>query len=297
MKKRLWGFGFVVVAMLLGAQAAQADAGKALVNNDYVRVRAKPNKDAPSVGFLYKNMVVEIKAQTPAPEKIGADSYYWYEVKGQELSGWVYGKFLTPSAPNWNVDTYDAPGDVEWLSRRFGESTWYDNQKMNMTSFSLDDYRNLMVAATNGNERAWYALKLTILQHLKENPYDPNYAYLKKRLYSAAFVKAVMGQPFVRQGQEIFETIPYTPELVAATVGEHPDLAYSMPEEYWNDKDVALQVLQSPNGCSSTSKIPAKLAGDADIKAAMDRCAAGNADAANPPRKKHKKKLADPAVQ
>lgn len=270
--KKLLKFGVVIVATFLAQGIQAAETAKALINSDYVRVRDKPVKDGAPVGFLYKNMVVEIKSQTPEKEKIGNDAYYWYQVKNNEMSGWVYGKFLSPNVADQNIDTYDAPGDMQWLYTRFGESTWYYNQKMSMQSFSIDDYRSLMRAAETGNEQAWIALRVTILSHLHEEPDDANYAYLKKRLYSVPFLKAVMNQPFVRDTQEFFEIVPYSRELVAATVGDHPDIAASMPAEYWNDKEIVLQVLRTPDGCQSTSKIPEKLARTPDIKAALAKC-------------------------
>lgn len=272
--KRFLRFGmemaFLLAALLLGAPAAQADGGKALVNNDYVRVREKPNKDATSLGFLYKNMMVEIRSQTQSPDKIGNDSFYWYEVKSKEVSGWVYGKFLTPSAANWNVDTYDAPGDVDFLSRRFGESTWYATQKMNMTSFSMEDYRNLMVAAANGSEMAWDALRVTILQHLKENPYDANYAYLKKRLYSDEFLQKVIVYPFVFNDQELLDLVPIPHTVVAKALGT-TGLAAQVPDEYWQDKEFVAQVMNSPSGCSFADRAEA-FRSDPRVKAALNRC-------------------------
>lgn len=267
--KRLFQFG-MILAMLCAAQIAHADAGKALMTADYVRVREKPLKDAASVGFLYKNMVVEIKSQTPQMETIGKDSFYWYEVKGKDVSGWVYGKFLTTSAARWDVDTYDAPGDTQWLYKRFGESTWYYEQKMSMQSFSMDDYRNLMHAAENGNEQAWVALKVTILQHLKDNPYDPNYAYLKNRLYSAEFMKHILQTSF---GGDYFQFVPYTRDLVIEALTQDIGFASRMPDEYWKDKGIVMLVLSDPAGCNFANYAGSKIdTSTPEVKASLKRC-------------------------
>lgn len=265
----------LVMFMSVGAQTASGDSGKAVVNGDYVRVRARPNTEAAPAGFLYKNMVVEIKTQTPDKQTIGNDSFYWYEVKGGDVRGWVYGKFLSPNVADVNLDTYDAPGDTQWLSRRFGDSTWYYNQKMDMRSFSLDDYRNLMRAAQDGNEQAWVALRVTILNHLKDNPNDPDYAYLKRRLYSDGFLLAVMNHGYAYNDPNFFEVVPYSRDLVAAALKRSTTLVPSIPDEYWNDKEIVLLVLNG-TGCSSeyTGKVSAGLARDPAVKAVLDRCRA-----------------------
>jgi hypothetical protein len=263
----------VVIISLLTAQGVNAEPAKALINADYVRVRENPLKDAAPAGFLYKNMIVEIRSQTPEKEKIGNDSHYWYEVKGNDVSGWVYGKFLSPNVANWDVDTYDAPSDMQWLYNRFGESTWYYAQNLSMQSFSIDDYRSLMRAAEMGNEQAWIALRVTILSHLSSNPDDTDYAYLKKRLYSVQFLKAVINHGFANR-PDFFDVVPISRELVAATVGDHPYIVESMPDDYWSNKEIARQVLRGPYGCNQgiLAKIPQELMRDSDIQAALAHC-------------------------
>lgn len=246
-----------------------ADQEKALINSDYVRVREKPGKDATPAGFLYKNMVVEVSAKSQEMEKLGNDSYYWYEIKNTELHGWVLGKFLTTSASNWNVDTYDAPGDTQWLTNRFGDSTWYGNQKMNMRSFSMDDYRNLMRAAENGSSQAWSALRVTILAHLNEEPNDANYAYLKMRLHSEKYLLKILSHSYAYDDPDFFSVVPHTPRLLAEALKSSGVLLDTMTDADWNDKEV---VLLSLNYDCSQNKIPSKLALNSDIKTALARC-------------------------
>lgn len=228
--------------LLLAAQPAHADGTQAVVNSDYVQVREKPDVKARSLGFLYKNMLVEIKTQTQTMVKVGKDSFYWFEVKGPDVSGWVYGKFLTPHTGGWDVDTYDAPGNVDWLATRFGESTWYYQQKLDMTSFSMDDYRNLMVAAANGNEAAWDALLYTILTHLKDNPYDANYAYLKKRLYSEEYLTKLLDNSPARVFPPILEYIPVSGKLLKKVLDVNPDAVFYLPAEAWQDPTVVAEI-------------------------------------------------------
>lgn len=282
--KMLLQFCAIIMTMFT-VQGVHAEPAKALMNADFVKLREKPLKDAAPVGFLYKNMIVEIRSQSPEKEKIGNDSYYWYEVKGNDVSGWVYGKFLSPNVANWDVDTYDAPSDMQWLYTRFGESTWYYDQKLSMQSFSMDDYRSLMRAAEGGSEQAWIALRVTILDHLRENPDDTNYAYLKKRLYSVQFLEAVMNQPYIDITRNFFDIVPYSRELVAATVEDHPNVVDSMPDDYWSNKEIVRQVLSGPYGCDDTrtAKIPADLMRDPEIKGAQAHC---RPESANKLRKK-----------
>lgn len=228
--------------LLLAAQPARAGNTQAVVNSDYVQVHEKPDVKSRSLGFLYKNMLVDIKSQTHDMVQIGKDSSYWFEVKGPDVSGWVFGKFLTPHAGGWNVDTYDAPGKVDWLVTRFGESTWYYSQKLDMTSFSMDDYRNLMAAAANGNEGAWDALLYTILTHLKNNPYDANYAYLKKHLYSEEYLASVIQYPYVWNLPQLFEYIPATGKLLHLTLGNNPDAVFYISPQAWQNPSVVAEI-------------------------------------------------------
>lgn len=265
------------IVMMFLPFCTQADNSKALMNADYVRVREKPLKDAAQLGYLYKNMIVEITSQTQDKEKIGNDSYYWYEVKGDDVSGWVYGKFLSPNVTNLDVDTYDAPGDTQWLSQRFGDSTWYYNQNFTVQSFSMDEYRSLMRAAENGNEQAWSALYVTILKHLRENPDDPSYAYLKKRLYSEEFIINVLGNPYAYNNPDFFSVVPYSHAALLTALQYSSEFFNTMPDEYWNDREIVLLSMNNnANGCQNyIAKIPQALARDPQIKVALNRCRSG----------------------
>lgn len=280
MKKLILLHYSLTALLIFTSVSALAEQEKALVNSDYVRVREKPGKDATPVGFLYKNMVVEVGAKSQDKEKLGNDAYYWYEIKGATLHGWVLGKFLTTGASNWNVDTYDAPGETQWLINRFGDSTWYNNQNMDMTSFSMDDYRNLMRAAEDGSEHAWSALRVTILDHLFKNPDDANYAYLKSRLYSEQYLLKIMEHPFASNDEHFFELLPYSRNLVMAALRKNGTIANSrgfldsMPDDYWKDSNIAFLAINRGFGCepANIAKIPASLTQEPKIKSALKRC-------------------------
>lgn len=263
-----------MVALLCTFIPLVAAAQDALVNVDYVRVRESPNKSAVQTGFLYKNMVVKINSKTSEKEIIGHDAYVWYEVNGKEVSGWVYGKFLTFDVSNWDVDTYDAPGDVSWLDSRFGESTWYYEQKVDFQSLSLDEYRQLMRAAQEGNRNAWFALRATILKHLKEQPDDPSYAYLKQRLYSEKFLLEVIQSQSSVDDRGFFQFVPCSRNVLLEWLRHHDGITENMPEEYWKDREIALLILKGGNGCDPAYLENARrtLASDPEVRAAISAC-------------------------
>lgn len=263
-----------VIALICTFTPLLAAAQNALVNADYVRVRENPNKSAAQTGFLYKNMVVEIKSQTNEKEINGHDAYVWYEVNGKEVSGWVYGKFLTLDVSDWNVDTYDAPGDVSWLDSRFGESTWYYEQRVDFQSLSLDEYRQLMRAAQGGNQNAWFALRATILKHLKEQPDDLSYAYLKHRLYSEEFLLEIIQSQSARDDRNFFEFVPYSHNVLLKWLEQHGGLVGDMPDEYWKDREIVLQILKGEYGCNPTYLENARrtLASDPEVRSAISAC-------------------------
>lgn len=84
--------------------------------------------------------------------------------------------------------SYDQ-NDMQWFYDRFGQSTWLDPSKFNVNTFTPAEYQKLIESSAY-NESASVALRLTILNYLKDHPNDPKYQSLKKELYSADFLAA-----------------------------------------------------------------------------------------------------------
>jgi hypothetical protein len=254
------------------------DQSKSLINADDVPLLASPANDSKQLGTLFKNMVVEVNTHSHKMDTVGTASFYWYEVKNADQQGWVSGKYLNSSVNNWDVDTYDAPGATQWMAQRFGDSTWYSTQEMTVESFTTDEYRNMMRASEDGNEQAWGALRATVLQHLQEHPDDKNYDYLKKRLYSEAFLLKVLDYPFAYNDADFFAVMPYSRNLVAAMLKKTESAMPRIDTDLWNDKEIVQLALDSPHGCdyARDAKIPEALAQDSGIKASLAKCTHSN---------------------
>lgn len=85
----------------------------------------------------------------------------------------------------------EATGEMGWFYTRFGYSTWFEEGKFNVKSFTEAEYNNLIYASLAGNESATLALKLTLLKHFKANPDDPEYKTFKDKLWSKEFLQRV----------------------------------------------------------------------------------------------------------
>lgn len=169
----------------------------ALVNDDEVRVRKKPGSKGNYVGVLYKNMIVDVLEESDQRQIINGDSHHWYRIKAEDFSGWIYGKFLSFYVPYKNVDTYlnqdNSPEyGVYWFEEHFMDNASTDTANFTVESFSLNQYRTFIRKLKYnlyGKDKARELLLDTIYEHLKKHPDDPKYAYLKKKFYSAEFLK------------------------------------------------------------------------------------------------------------
>lgn len=169
----------------------------ALIIDDDVRVRDAPTGKGKYAGVLYKNMVVDVLAESKNRQVINGESHYWYKVKTEEFEGWTYGKFVSFFVRDKNIDSYINRSVLEgygmdWFYTRFGYSTMYDTSALTAESFTLDQYRNLISAVESGNPMSEIALLASIYPHLKKYPSDPKYAYLKKKLYSDKFLMKLL---------------------------------------------------------------------------------------------------------
>ena len=65
-----------------------------VVDTNYLRLREKPNKQAPSTQGLTLGMVVEIISTTGEQETIEDLTAPWYNVNATGMRGWVFGGYL-----------------------------------------------------------------------------------------------------------------------------------------------------------------------------------------------------------
>lgn len=170
----------------------------ALVKDDEVRVRDKPNSGGKYVGVLYRNLIVDVLAESKKRQVILGDSHYWYKIKNDELEGWIYGKFISFYVPDKNIDTYtnhykffSNEDDSRWFSAHLGNYAAASVTDLTTESITLNQYRMLIecVEALSCNDNARTVLSNTIYTHLKQHHDDPKYAYLKKKLYDPEFLK------------------------------------------------------------------------------------------------------------
>lgn len=187
------------IAALQLAQAVSAPPDampkRLIATGDHVKVRATPTADGQLVGYLFKNMVVEVLERGPRPEFVGYNSGYWYRVARGSLTGWAFGSFFSATLPPRPIDTYDLPDLNAWWGNRFGWSTeYYEGGAIPeelLAKLEMDDYRGLILMAKRGGEfgrYAWTALRSTLYPFLKKHPDDPKWQYLRDRAWDPAFI-------------------------------------------------------------------------------------------------------------
>jgi uncharacterized protein YgiM (DUF1202 family) len=65
-----------------------------VVSSNYLRLRAKPSRDADVIDGLTKGTLVEILTNTERKETIEEEKDYWYRVNLGGVKGWVFGAYL-----------------------------------------------------------------------------------------------------------------------------------------------------------------------------------------------------------
>lgn len=74
---------------------AKISIRNAVINDNKVRIRIKPNLKCDTWAYLNKGDKVVIKDISTEQYEINGESWYWYKVDYPELpDGWVYGKYL-----------------------------------------------------------------------------------------------------------------------------------------------------------------------------------------------------------
>lgn len=181
---------------------------------DNVKVRATPAADGQLLGYLFKNMVVEVLERGPRPEFVGYNSGYWYRVARGPLTGWAFGSFFSANVPARVIDTYDLPNLNDWWGNRFGWSTEYLENGIPdeaLGKLEMDDYRGLIMMASNElhdrevTRAAWHALLNTLYPFLRKHGDDPKWAYLREKVWDPGFVGAMADK---HGGDGIVEALP-----------------------------------------------------------------------------------------
>lgn len=182
-----------LLTLLLLACSLSADVklpAKAGIKGDFVKVRSNPSTDGKLVGILYKNMVVTVVERSKQKDSIGEDNDYWYKVTFENVLGWTYAPFLDFNVTEDTVDTYKSDLGMEWFYNRFDYSTWEYSQKIDLTSFTLEEYRALITAVEHEYFAQW-ALYYSIYESsedLEAKGDQPPFPYLKEKFYSPEFI-------------------------------------------------------------------------------------------------------------
>jgi hypothetical protein len=66
-------------------------AGWAVVDTGYARILEQPDPDSGIVGHERRGAMLEILSKTNYTERIGDETDFWYQVRSDDFSGWVFG--------------------------------------------------------------------------------------------------------------------------------------------------------------------------------------------------------------
>jgi hypothetical protein len=66
-------------------------AGWAVVDTGYARILEQPDPDSDIVGHERRGAMLEILSKTNYTERIGDETDFWYQIRSDDFSGWVFG--------------------------------------------------------------------------------------------------------------------------------------------------------------------------------------------------------------
>ncbi len=66
-------------------------AGWAVVDTGYARILEQPDPDSGIVGHERRGAMLEILSKTNYTDRIGDETDFWYQVRSDDFSGWVFG--------------------------------------------------------------------------------------------------------------------------------------------------------------------------------------------------------------
>jgi hypothetical protein len=69
-------------------------AGWAVVETTYARILTQPDPDSDIVGHERRGAVLEILSKTNYTERVDAETDFWYQVRSEDFSGWVFGAMV-----------------------------------------------------------------------------------------------------------------------------------------------------------------------------------------------------------
>ncbi|MBN1604684.1 MAG: SH3 domain-containing protein [Chitinispirillaceae bacterium] len=242
---------------------------EAWVNDDFVSVRTTPSKDGDKVGVLYKKMKVTVTERSAGKDKIGEKTDYWYKIACKDISGWTFGALIDfKNLPKDGYETYYANPDMEWFHKRYSYSTW-EELEMEMTTFTLEEYRSLITAVTT-EQRVAVLLYNSFYSKIEKNKDSMNKApfpYLKEILFSPEFLSKLS---YLSYYEDEVQCSPYATQIYAAVASQvnnreklflditkyGPSVFDCLPEEFKKNKKFLIQLaIQNPQNFNRMSCI------------------------------------------
>jgi hypothetical protein len=238
---------FMLLVITIFAMAISREISvpaKARINGDFVRVRATPTPEGQCVGILYKNMIVTAVDKGPSLVTIGEKSDFWYKITIDNLLGWAFGPFLDFDSISGATDTYTSTLGMEWFFNRFQISTWEYPNIMDISSFTLDEYRALITEISKGyNEPAALTLHYSVYRGIEKKKDEPPFPYLKRKLFSPEFIGAMYQSDrglFSGLPSEYLDSAAFLMQLTEF----NPSIIQYASERLQKDRDFVLQMIK-----------------------------------------------------
>lgn len=101
-------------------------------SSDKINVRSSPNEASEVIGCLKNYDVVSVLEKTADLEEINKIQAYWFNIKAEDVSGWVFGGYL--------VDTLDEVKKVEYLNGTWvGDEVLFVDENLYNHEINLED--------------------------------------------------------------------------------------------------------------------------------------------------------------
>ena len=96
-----WGAFTITVPTPVNAEVSTTSSY--VVNGNGVRLRAEPNVSSAALDKLSLGSNVKPLQKTTKPSTVNGKTAYWYQVKTDKATGWVFGGFLTSATDNADI--------------------------------------------------------------------------------------------------------------------------------------------------------------------------------------------------